>query len=336
VGLLLLLLRRAGGAHRLSAIAADIASGGWLRGARGARLLRGLSSRPLRRIRTDSDIVVFRAGSLAAPELVVKLAWTPVGADRLAAQLRSVASLRAMPRLGDWTLLLPDVVEVGAVRGRPYVVERALPGVDGRRFARDGRREAALEAVAVSMRPLYDASATDVVADDVLLRAWVHQRLDRVSRQRLGAAREAFARPRGALDAALLGRRIRTGSVHGDLWLGNVLMDPESGKVTGLLDWEHASAVGPVAADLAHLVLSTRSLAEGEQLGAVAARLIDGRDSLSEAELELVAGWGMSPRDALLLAWLQHLDGRLAQSTLHPHGRWLRRNADPVLEVLRA
>jgi hypothetical protein len=113
-------------------------------------------------------------------------------------------------------------------------------------------------------------------------------------------------------------------------------MDPESCTVTGLVDWEHASAVGPVAADLAHLVLSTRSLSEGEQLGAVAARLIDGGDSLSEAELELVAGWGMSAREALLLAWLQHLDGRLAQSTLHPHGRWLRRNADPVLEVLPA
>jgi hypothetical protein len=113
-------------------------------------------------------------------------------------------------------------------------------------------------------------------------------------------------------------------------------MDPDACTVTGIVDWEHASSVGPVAADLAHLVLSTRSLTGREQLGAVAARLIEGRDSLSETERELLAGWGMSAREALLLAWLQHLSGRLAQSTLHPHGRWMRRNADPVLEALRA
>jgi O-antigen/teichoic acid export membrane protein/aminoglycoside phosphotransferase len=337
--LILVLLHRRRRVHSLSAIVADIASGGWLRGARGARgarLVLGDSARSVRRIRTDSDIVVLRAASRGAPELVVKLAWTPVGANRLAAALASVRSLRSMPRLGEWTSLLPDVVDVGAVGGRPYVVERALPGVDGRHFAGDGRAEIALVAVARSMRPLYDAAAMDVVVDGTWLRTWVHRRLDRVSRERSGTAREAFARPRDALDAALLGQRVRAGSVHGDLWLGNVLMHPDSCTVTGLVDWEHASALGPVAADLAHLVLSTRSLTGGEQLGAVAARLIDDTDSLSEAERELLAGWGIPAREALLLAWLQHLTGRLAQSTLHPHGRWLRRNADPVLEALRA
>jgi len=267
---------------------------------------------------------------------VVKLAWTPVGAGRLAAQLTSLRFLHAMPRLGDWTALLPEVVDVGAVRGRPYVVERALPGVDGRRFACDGRQDVALAAVARSMQPLYEGASREVVVDDTWLAIWVHERLDRVSREGARAAREAFARPRTALSRALLGQRVRSGSVHGDLWLGNVLMDPGACAVTGVVDWEHASPVGPVAADLAHLVLSTRSLAGGDQLGAVAARLIEGRDSLTALELELVAGWGMSAHDALLLAWLQHLNGRLAQSTLHPHGRWLRRNADPVLEVLRA
>jgi O-antigen/teichoic acid export membrane protein/aminoglycoside phosphotransferase len=338
-GLLVLLLRRTLRVQSASAILADIARGGWLRGARGARvagLVLGDSSRSVHRIRTDSDLVVFRAESRTEPGLVVKLAWTPVGADRLAAQLAAIRSLRSMPRLGDWTELLPEVVNVGAVQGRPYVVERALPGVDARRFAADGRREVAIAEVARSMQPLYDASSTDVVVDGTWLAAWVHQRLDRVSRAGARAARQAFARPGGTLDADLLGRSVRAGSVHGDLWLGNALMDPEACLVTGLVDWEHCSRVGPVAADLAHLVLSTRSLAGGEQLGAVAARLIEGRDELSEVERGLIQGWGMSARDALLLAWLQHLNGRLAQSTLHPHGRWLRRNADPVLEALGA
>jgi len=338
-GLLALLLRRTWRSQRASALLADIASGGWLRAARGARTVRlvlGDASGPVSRIRTDSDLVVFRAGASPSPELVVKLAWTPVGARRLAAQLTSLRFLHAMPRLADWTSLLPEVVDVGAVRGRPYVVERALPGVDGRRFAWDGRRDVALAEVARSMQPLYAGAAREVVVDETWLAIWVHERLDRVSREGRRAARDAFARPRTALDGALLGQRVRAGSVHGDLWLGNVLMDPGTCAVRGVVDWEHASPLGPVAADLAHLVLSTRSVAGGDQLGAVAARLIEGRDSLTELEVALLAGWGMSAGDALLLAWLQHLNGRLAQSTLYPHGRWLRRNADPVLEVLRA
>jgi O-antigen/teichoic acid export membrane protein/aminoglycoside phosphotransferase len=338
-GLLAMMLRRTRAPQRTSALLADIASGGWLRaarGARGVRLVLGDASGPVRRIRTDSDLVVFRAVSSARSQRIVKLAWTPVGAHRLAAQLASLRLLQAMPRLGEWTSLLPEVVDVGAVRGRPYVVERALPGIDGRRFAREGRRDVAIDAVAHSMQPLYDAASTDVLVDRILLETWVDQRLETVSHARTGAARDAFAHARSALDAALLGQCVRAGSVHGDLWLGNVLMDSDTCTVTGIVDWEHASPVGPVAPDLAHLVLSTRSLAGGDQLGAVAARLIEGRDSLSQLELDLLAGWGMSARDALLLAWLQHLNGRLAQSTLHPHGRWLRRNADPVLEVLRA
>jgi O-antigen/teichoic acid export membrane protein/aminoglycoside phosphotransferase (APT) family kinase protein len=338
-GVLMLPLRRELRVHRPSAILADVASGGWLRaahGARGARLVLGDTARSVRRIRTDSDLVVFRAATRGAPEVVVKLAWTPVGADRVAAHLAAVRSLRSLPRLGAWTSLLPDVLDVGAVRGRPYVVERALPGVDARPFASDGRRDAAVAAAARSMRPLYDATSTDVLVDSAWLEAWVHQRLDRVGRERAGAGREAFAGPRSAFEAALLGQHVRAGSVHGDLWLGNVLMDPDTCSVSGIVDWEHASSVGPVAADLAHLVLSTRSLTCREPLGAVAARLIEGRDSLSATERELLTGWGMSAREALLLAWLQHLTGRLAQSTLHTHGRWMRRNADPVLEALRA
>ena len=187
-GLLLLPLRRKLRVHRPSAILADVASGGWLRaarGARGARLVLGDTARSVRRIRTDSDLVVFRAATRGVPEVVVKLAWTPVGADRVAAHLAAVRSLRSLPGLGDWTSLLPDVLDVGAVRGRPYVVERALPGVDGRRFASDGRRDAAVAAAARSMRPLYDATSTDVLVDSGRLEALG---------ARAGRPRQAWAR----------------------------------------------------------------------------------------------------------------------------------------------
>jgi O-antigen/teichoic acid export membrane protein len=336
-GLLGLLLNRTGRRQAASAILADVASGGWLRGVRGARRARrvlGDMRAPVRRIRTDSDLVVFRVGPRGSPRLVVKIAWTPVGSERLAAQVGALRSVQATPGLGAWTSLLPDVVEAGAVERRSYAVERALPGVDARRFARDGRREVALAAAARCMQPLYEAASTEVVVDRSCLADWVSLRVDRVARECGEAKRETFESLRCELDAGLLGQPVRAGSVHGDLWLGNLLMEPDASAVTGVLDWEHASPHGPVAADLGHLVLSTRALASGDDLGVVTARLIDGRDELSELELELLTGWGVRPREVLLLAWLQHLTGRLTQSTLHPLGRWLRHNVDPVLEVL--
>jgi aminoglycoside phosphotransferase (APT) family kinase protein len=174
-----------------------------------------------------------------------------------------------------------------------------------------------------------------VVVAGECIDGWVHERIDRVERARGAALQGPFERLRRELDAALRGRSVRAGTVHGDLWLGNMLMAPDASRVTGVVDWEHASAHGPVGADLAHLVLSTRSLASGQELGAVTCRLVEGREQLSELERDLLSGWGIAPRELLLLAWLQHLTGRMSQSTLHLRARWLRRNADPVLKALR-
>ena len=322
-----------------SDLLSDAASGAWLRAASGARLARrvlGDAPGRVRRVRTDSDLVVFLAGPRADPDLVVKIAWTEVGSERLAAQLASLRRVRALPGLDGWTALLPEVVDTGLAGGRSYVVEGALAGVDGRRLARGGLRDRALDAAARSMQPLYEAASADVAVKGESVAGWVHERVDRVERARGAEMHDSFEQLRRELDVALRGRRVRAGAVHGDLWLGNLLMEPDAGGVTGVVDWEHASSFAPVGADLAHLVLSTRSLASGDHLGAVTARLVDGREGLSELERGLLAGWGIGARELLLLAWVQHLTGRMSQSTLHLRARWLRLNTDPVLRVLGA
>jgi aminoglycoside phosphotransferase (APT) family kinase protein len=61
-------------------------------------------------------------------------------------------------------------------------------------------------------------------------------------------------------DAAqdLLDRTERHCLVHGDLGPENLLVDPESGQVTGVVDWEHARAGSPFA-DLGNLLRSERA-----------------------------------------------------------------------------
>ncbi|HEY3020319.1 MAG TPA: hypothetical protein VGJ32_09005 [Solirubrobacteraceae bacterium] len=329
------------------AMLGEAASGGWVRRARSGRLAaRVLVSAPLagaerwRRwpVRTDSDVVVFLAGPRHDAHVAVKIAWSAAGAHALTSQRRHLAVLRSAAGLNGFRSVLPDVVCEGAVDGRPYRVEAALPGVDGRRFARTAARERALAATARGMDVLYRATAAPRVVDDDLLASVLDERLDRIIRAR-GRTGPELVGLRAEVASALRGRRVLAGRVHGDLWLGNVLLAPDASALTGVVDWEASHALELPAVDVAHLVLSTRSASEGRPFGEVTRRVLLG-DPLTPLEADLLAPYarahdGLALRHLVLLTWLQHVAQRLAQSTLHPQRRWLRRNVDPVLSVVR-
>jgi aminoglycoside phosphotransferase len=353
---LALAVRGAGGRTLVAdsrAWVADGVSGAWVRGARGARLAEDVLAdvarrRPgavpagpdgLRRMRTDSEVVVVLAGARPAPRLVVKIAWSRAAALRLQCQRRSLAALRAIPDLRDWVDIIPDVVADGTVDGRSYLVETALPGVDGRTLAAGGRRDRAVAAVVEAIAPLYRSTASTVVADQRLRARLLDEPLERVARARAAAAPRPLGELRRELGDALVGRRVGAAWVHGDLWLGNALLREDGSAVTGLVDWEASRELGLPAVDVAQLVLSTRSLCDGRELGLVVRRLLDGRDALSPFERDLIAsvtrpGDELGVRAVLLLAWLELVAWRLSQAAAYPQRHWVRRNVDPVLGAL--
>src|SRR5207253_548916 len=83
-------------------------------------------------------VVVRFAGPRPDAQLVVKVGWSPAGAAALAAQRDALAALRRSAGLGALDAVLPRTVASGEAGGRPWVVERALPGADGRRWTRGG------------------------------------------------------------------------------------------------------------------------------------------------------------------------------------------------------
>ena len=346
---------RAGSRHRarvadLRAKVGDAASGAWARRARSGRLAaRVLAATPVAGadgwsrwpVRTDSDVVVFLAGPGPGRDarVALKIAWSAAGAAALAAQRGHLAELHAIAALNGFRSVLPEVVCEGTLDGKPYRVERALPGVDGRRFARTTARDRALMATAHGMGLLYRATAAPRVVDDDLVATALDARLERIERARGWTSLE-LGRLRGELVSTLRGRTLLAGRVHGDLWLGNVLLAADASAVTGVVDWEASQALDLPAADVAHLVLATRSACEGRPFGDIARRVLLGAP-LTALELELLAPYaqahdGLALRHLVLLTWLQHVGQRLAQSTLHSHRRWMRRNVDPVLAVLRS
>jgi aminoglycoside phosphotransferase (APT) family kinase protein len=65
-------------------------------------------------------------------------------------------------------------------------------------------------------------------------------------------------------DDFLADKRMRNGHPslrHGDFWHGNILVDPSSGRLTGVIDWEKAAIADP-AEDLATLRHLTGGLAD--------------------------------------------------------------------------
>jgi aminoglycoside phosphotransferase len=327
-------------AEQARARAGVVLSGSWVRAARGARaadaILAGLPqavpSWDTWAARTDSDVIVRFAGPRPEARLVVKVGWSPAGAQALIAQLAALTALRSHEALDGLAPVLPEVVASGTTAGRPWVVERALPGVDARRWTRSGDTARALEATARGVAALHAATAVPRIVDGALLDVLVDERLALLAGVRDGRALDAL---RGSLRASLEGRTLLVSRSHGDLWLGNVLLADDGSALTGLVDWEASRPADLPGVDLAHLVISTRALVQGASLGRVVRRLLAGDEPLTPLEARLLEGEGAPPaRELVVLAWLQHVAQRLTQTSLHSPTRWLRRTVDPVLAGL--
>jgi len=295
-----------------------------------------------RRLRTRSDAAVLLVGPRGtAPEAVVKLATTAAASASLARERAALAALAREGALGEWRTLLPEVLASGDADGRTYVVERLLPGVEARSLRADGHA-APEHAAARAIGLLHRATASEhVVCADSLAR-WLDAPLQVLERTpAIRQAIPALARLREVLRDSLGGRRVASSWNHGDYWLGNVLFDPATRAVTGIVDWEHARPHEPSALDLAHLFLCATADTRRREVGSVVLDWLAG-DRRAHPELRLLEdaqaelpGEPIPLRPLVLLCWLRHVAGNLEKSTLYGrHSVWLRRNVHAVIQAV--
>jgi Phosphotransferase enzyme family len=292
---------------------------------------------------TEAQVAVLTlAGRGEAPGAVLKVALTAEAKRSLKREATVVAALSADARLRDWRRLLPAALAEGEIDGSRYVLERALAGHNAASFARDPwLRRRVQTAAAEALRALRERTAVATAVDTESVERWLARPLDLV-RQAIGSqdasAGRGLERVAAEVRATLVGHRLMVGWVHGDFWLGNLLVTPDGGAATGILDWDCAGEQEPLLIDLLHLVVYTRRPVERRELGGVVRELLRG-GSWSDHELSLLESSGTSleeeaelARGALLLYWLRHLAANLLQSDAYASNRlWLRRNVDPVL-----
>ncbi len=269
------------------------------------------------------------------PVAVAKLPGTRIGVSSQQREGRALTALAAEPAVGDFTRFLPLRITDGYVDGRPFVLERAIPGTAADTMDPPGHGAVAVGA-ASAIGVLHARTARPAVVDAVLLRRWVDVRIEILARAT--RRKDALAALRGRLHAAWAGRRVEIGWVHGDFWLGNVMVDPATGAAAGIIDWEWAARDELAAQDLVYACVHARMLAGRGELGDVVAEMLR-RPVWEDTEraLHRVAGAPVGPgidTDVLLLVWLRQVAANLIQApALARNPLWVLRN---VVSVLRA
>ncbi|MCH7584944.1 MAG: phosphotransferase [Acidobacteria bacterium] len=301
--------------------------------------------RVLGHVASGSHLAVATIGSLSTgPEGVLKIARTESASASLVREMDALSALHADPRLKRFALWVPGLLASGFVGDHTFVTQGLVDGSDGKTADLTERDPSALlitASRAIAELHYATGSRTELGSEEVA--RLVDLRLDtalgdgrlRVGRRQL----RALDRVRSELRSAMVGKRVPVSWIHGDYWLGNVVVGP-MGDLCGIIDWDEMQLVGLPSIDIMHLVLTTRALVEDLELGSVVlAALDDG--SLSDAEAEVIgqvdpdASDRMQWRTLVLLTWLHHVTSS-AHRWNGRSGRWLwtERNVDEVLGAL--
>jgi aminoglycoside phosphotransferase (APT) family kinase protein len=296
---------------------------------------------------TSTGMAIVAMGqSGGPPRFVIKMPMTPEAEEGLRRETRVLTTLHADERLGDWRRLIPRPLAEGTTGRWTYRVDTALAGTpaeDG--AAGDGALGPRQDSAAKTIHFLHRATTQTVHGDRALVERWVDARLRDLWPRglRRGWLRSRCARLRDELHGAVLGSALRTSWVHGDFWLGNLLVSQRDGSIHGIVDWDAASPDELALHDVMHLLLYTRRMATGQELGLIVRDQLRGA-AWPDDQLALLDRYGasrnegaLSDRHALLLYWLRQAAAHARQQSQRGGPRyrlWERRNVQRVLAEL--
>jgi hypothetical protein len=294
-----------------------------------------------------TEKLVVLAGPAGAPaRAVVKLAESGKAARGLVRETEVLSLLCGDSRLEAWRAVLPEVLAAGEIDGEPFRVEAVLRGVEASRLiAGAGARITCLGGLADGIEDLHHRTGSEVDVGPAIVGAWVDEPLTILelhTRRRGGFERwqlRALDRLRDELHEALLGKRVTVGWTHGDYAPGNLLVDPATGTVSGIVDWELGGTPNLQAIDLVQLVLATRALRRCREYGEIVTDALAG--SWTEEERAVLARGREPLGDApplsvlVLLAWLRHTQSLLTKADGYADNwLWERLNFEAPLAAL--
>lgn len=221
----------------------------------------------------------------------------------------------ALAHLSPITLPVPRLLATGEAAGASWTLETALPGRRPPESSVEIARDAAGLCAAL---PPGNGPPAAPRRDLEVLATLLPERAD--------VLRELAHSLRGVL------REMPSVLRHGDLWIGNLLV--EADRLSGVVDWDAWDPGAVPGADLLHLHATSRRIAERCELGEIWMRS-PWRDEAYRSLLDPTAA--SIPGDVSAIAWWAgEVRGTVSR---HPSRavdeRWLAVNVDAVLRTLR-
>ncbi|WP_439502782.1 phosphotransferase [Aminobacter ciceronei] len=284
---------------------------------------------------------------------VLRSARNPIAAAYLERLVDNLDLLHADTRLQALWPMLPTRLSVTRIGGAVDCIEAMAPGTDGRVLLRDAsERQTGLEAAAKAVAILHGQTAAMRTIDDVWFHEWVERPAAKLaqlggSTMLAAARRRAIERFVGQQRRYWLGRQVRLGWCHGDLWPQNLNFASGQGsaaRLASLLEWGNARSNTPRGFDGCGLAVAMRMITSSEPLGAAVADLLwtpewrnderqwlgigsDGDDDWS--------GDGAAIRAMVGLVWLHQVSERARRPAHSGVGRlWIASNVDRVLRIV--
>jgi aminoglycoside phosphotransferase (APT) family kinase protein len=250
----------------------------------GRRRIVALEPRSLGRIdRTATGMTVCQLETAQEERLALKVTRDAVhaqGLEREAAHLRRLQGLHGLPQ--EIAHALPRIVDAGRRHGFAWRLEEWLPGRSAADLMyRPRQREQVFERAVDWITALHEC-ATAPARPAGEYASWARATVARIA-ERAGARDEAFARRLASyVESRLKCAALPTFPGHGDYWLGNLLRDRASGRIRGVIDWQHGDVQAPPLADLLHLLFTRKGplsrYAHGSRVAAFLAGRLRRRD----------------------------------------------------------
>jgi ubiquinone/menaquinone biosynthesis C-methylase UbiE/aminoglycoside phosphotransferase (APT) family kinase protein len=187
------------------------------------------------------------AALLFTPKAVVRLPLTERARMRMKVEIANLQSINSRPRP-----LVPELIAKGQFQGQAYLVTRVFPGASGAQVARRPHNLAMILRQATAFLTKFHR---ETIQEHVCSEEWLRENFDWLVDyvDKLGgnvAELKMLAR------RDLLGKRVQTVTAHGDFSLNNLVFNPQSRQLTGVVDWDLADTHGWPGRDLLHLFVA--------------------------------------------------------------------------------
>ncbi len=295
---------------------------------------------PLRSLSSLTDVRAVTVGDPGGrPGAIIKTGRSGKGETSIQRSTTALERASENGRLDPLRSTIPPVLGHGYLDGRVFVMERHLGGLPATRLlAKPGVLETtigeAADWAATLTRRTVDPGVSPV--------DWLNRRTAIILDQlRAGGAADATIDAARAM-ADRLGQQLTpvpSAMIHGDFWLGNLLVDEADGHLVGVIDWDASDVAGPVDFDLVSLLVTTRVALEGRETGQVVLELIEADERWDERERQLLEAahdlqWAAGVTAIIALWWHSAALNLEVSERYRPGSPWYVRNFEAVLHRL--